>query len=213
MEAKTIENTAEEQSRKLPRVWRHHHLYFGTFLGGYVCGFYLLSENYKALGYPQLAKKAVLTGLVSTFIALALTFFLPLDSKPFAFLLILTTQSLLALGYLYYEHYMTICNWNRSKEVFIAFAIGLAALLTTPMYLSKQFMASIPRMMGPLLQIVFIDAFARLLQEEQIKELMKNGSKKNSFRRLLGITFLSLLVLLIFVSILLCVHLYIFPEL
>lgn len=205
MEVKTITNPSEEQLCAQPRVWRNKHLYFGTLLGGYICGFYLLGENYKALGYPQLARKAIIAGLVSTFVTLGVIYFLPLDSNPYDSFLVMTTQGLLVIAYLLFEHSKVLEDQVFTWKTSLTFAICVAVVLTSPLYLPKQFMASIPSIMGPIVQIALIDSFARLVQEQHIKKLMENGSKKNSIRRLLKITFFSLLALLAYFAVFFCV--------
>jgi hypothetical protein len=59
------------------RVWTYVQVSLAAYLSGPIGGCYLLSQNCKALGKEQLAKKVLIWGIVSSLILMGLLLFIP----------------------------------------------------------------------------------------------------------------------------------------
>lgn len=191
MEIETIATpTTKEQ-----RISSTKQIFWGTFLGGSLCGFYLIAQNYKALGYPKIAKKALATALVSIILFAAFIAFMVVSTdelnKPVIFF---TYWGLNILGfiYLHYEHYKTLYDKNQLKQCLLALPFAVL-LLASPLYLTPKSNAYFPSIIFPLTAILF-QTFAIYYQKDRLKGLMENGIKKYSTRKLLGISAIALVL-------------------
>jgi len=164
-----------------------------SLLGGYLGGFYLISLNYKAMGYPQLAKKALRTGLISTillFIFMAfLSVFADQWTKPFLTIGALA-QGLVGMVYLMHEHYKTVDNHNRWKECLVALCLVVPVMLA-PFYLPTKLIDYIPAYMSILLPALVVSQFVKSQQEIHLKE---SGLQKIPKRKLLGSMLIALVL-------------------
>lgn len=209
MDVKAMTIAEEDQTR----VWSSNQIFWGTFFGSYLCGFYLLSQNYKTLGYPQIAKKAIFGAISSGLIIISAYLFMSeaLFEK-IGFFLILG-QGILAGGYLSYEHNKSFLNRNCYIQAMIFVPLLSFAVLTIPFYVSERLIAEIPMIMMFILPPALISGFAASHQEVHIKALMEEGTKKNSIGKLMGIALLAVLIQLGIVFAIVLLSLIFFPEL
>lgn len=190
MDVEAVTMPAEQQRR----VWISNQIFWAAALGGVLGGLYLLSENYKALGYFQLAKKTFVMGLISSFILLMTFFCIPEASIiHFAPFLILT-QCVLTGGYIIGEHYKQFYAWDVSKQILIYLPLLVFGILALPFYLPESLTANIPRFICALIPALCIQSLAKLQQDEPIKILIEKGRKKGSFGKLLGVISLAFLL-------------------
>lgn len=166
---------------------------WSSLLGGYLGGFYLVSLNYKAMGYPQLAKKAVRTGLISTIVLFIFMTFLSIFAdqwtKPFLTLGALA-QGLVGMVYLMHEHYKTVDNHNRWKECFFALCLVVPVMLA-PFYLPSNLIDHIPVYMSILIPAFVVSQFVKSQQEMHLED---TGLQKIAKRKLLGSMLIALIL-------------------
>ncbi|MBS0629390.1 MAG: hypothetical protein JSS30_04095 [Verrucomicrobia bacterium] len=166
---------------------------WASLLGSYLGGFYLVGENYKAMGYPQLAKKARWTGLIGTILASIMispfAIFKEDYVKGFA-LFVVVIQGLLSSIFLYYLHFKTIHNWKKLKECLISVPLVLA-LIPLPFILPEKFMTHIPGFMAMMIPGLLVSQFVKSYQEQHLQE---TGRKKISNGKLFGSMLLALVL-------------------
>jgi hypothetical protein len=196
MEAKVI---AIDQQ---PKVLTHKQILWATLLGGYLCGFYLIGQNYKAMGYSQLAKKALFGAIiVSLAIFIIPSFFLSEELLKRFSVFLNITQGLLTMTYLQYAHEKVLHNRNLTKEIFFVPLLAIA-FLTAPFYLSEEiqhYISNASSFLFAFIPAAIADQFARSWQEPHIQELQQQGSVKYSNLRVFGIAFSFLLLQILFV--------------
>lgn len=178
-----------QSTKKETLVSSSWQIYWATSFGGYLCGFYLLSQNYKALGYPQLSKKTLMTGVISTLIALLIFFFISDDDFKRSLLLVNVLQGLFCGSYFFYEYYKNFYDLNRLKEFLIACLVISLGAVAAFIYLPKM---DIPSIIIPITQGGILQSLAKQCQEDSIKELRQRGNKKYAFFRLCGVILLSI---------------------
>jgi uncharacterized membrane protein YdcZ (DUF606 family) len=188
MEDKAITMSAEQQLR----VWSSMQIFWATIFAGIFGGFYLLSENYKALGYPQLAKKTFFAGLICSCILFTTFFFIPeaslLHFAPF----LIMAQCIIAMAYIRGEHVKSFYN-HFSKYHLIYLPVIILIILALPFYLSETLTEKIPSFIIPMIPALCTQSLAQINQDKYVKILMEKGNKKGSLGRFFGIISLSLL--------------------
>lgn len=192
--------SAQQLEKKCP-VWNAWQIYWSTVFGGYFCGFYLMNQNYKAFGYPKLALKTLLVGIFSSLVFLTTVYFLPAEwVESFPFMLSLG-QGFFCGSYILYAHYKLIHNWDRLKEFFIACGM-IAFVLIMSFYFPQKWFALIPVFFIPIAQGGILHSIIKMTQENDIKNLISEGSKRYSYFRLFGVILLAILFQTLFIFIL-----------
>lgn len=178
---------------KTPCIWTQKQIFWSCVIGGYLCGCYQIGQNYKALGRPDLAKKSIWAGAISTLLVTicAILFFPEKGFKPYLFFTSLT-QGMLIGSYLIYEHYKAFYNKKMLLQCLCVLPFA-PLLILAPQYLPEKFLAFTSTAVSSVVVIATINAsFAKTHQEHHLKELMERGIKKNSIGKLFGVAFLSL---------------------
>jgi hypothetical protein len=199
-------------AEKRRKVWNANQIFWAAGFGSVLAGLYLVSENYKALGYPQLAKKTLLTGFISTIILMTLLFFTSEESISHFAPFLVATQCVVAGGYVIWEHYKLFYNKNFSKQLFVYLPLLALMILTLPFYLPKTWTANIPHFFLAMIPALCIQSLAQFLQSGNVKSLIEKGSKKGSTGRLLGIISLTLLIQLCLIVTFVLLSFLIYPD-
>lgn len=176
------------------RIWSLNQLFFGSLLGGYLCGFYLLSENYKTLGYAQLAKNTLWAGIISSVFFFA-TFFILTDEALNRFLVvILISQGVLAAGLILYQHYKTVFQRDLTKEVAIGLPIIVLVLFGIALYIPEHIIVQLPSVVLAMIPAFFVKGYAQSYQQEYLNQIVNEGGRKNSVFKLLKCSILIMLI-------------------
>lgn len=175
------------------RVWSSKQIFWGSVLGGFLGGIYFFSENYKALGYPQLAKKALIAALVGSMSFFMVLFLLPDEPTNYYTPFFLLAQCVLVGGYIINEHSKAFNGMSYNKQVFIGLPILAMLIMAIPYYFSESWSFKIPNILCALVQALTVQTLAQMYQDAHIKGLIEKGSKKGTVAKLLGIGVLALL--------------------
>ena len=68
-----------ENEVSVRNIFTEKALHFGTFLGGPLTSGYLFAKNFKSLGEPEKAKKALIYGLMGTILLFTIVFLIPAE--------------------------------------------------------------------------------------------------------------------------------------
>lgn len=180
------------------RIWNSNQIFIGALFGSFLCGFYLLGQNYKALGHPQLAKKALVAVIASSAILFSTVMLLPDEvGARFGFFLMMI-EGLLLGSYLTYEHFKSFYNQNYLTNLLIAIPCIIIAGLSIGYFLPENWIAftTKPWLIG-LSQALIAQGFFQSYQQNHVKELA--DSKKGSFLKLGGITLFMILAQVFFI--------------
>ena len=171
------------------RVWSSNQIFWGAVFGNYLAGFYFLSENYKALGYPLLAKKTILAVIFSGLIVFPIYILLPDELKSRLSFFLFFAEGLFLSGYLINEQSKALFTKSYNLQLFLSCLLIVATAIILPFYLPNEWLIFASSWWMIVLNRAMITLnFARNFQEIHIKQLTENGSKKNSFFRFIGVT-------------------------
>ncbi|MCE2983127.1 MAG: hypothetical protein LW832_06130 [Parachlamydia sp.] len=172
------------------KYWSSIQVGMAGALGGLLAGFYLFSENYRSLGYPQLAKKTLITWAVSFFIILiAITVF---DERYSLFFFI--GQAIAAGSYVFYEHSKIIDGRQSKKELCIALPIFFQLLTVGALTIPQIYVAHTPGFVYALIPLVTMQSLYQYLQWPYLQEPLRDRKAKGSNLKLFGIIIGAMLI-------------------